>query len=513
MHTLTDTRPWEIPDEYSLKQGKVRDIYDFGGELCMIATDRLSAFDVILEESPIPGRGIVLNQMTLHWLDALKSIPAIMHSDIPVTSQVVSTNVADLPEAFHPFADELEGRFMLVRKCLTPPIEAIVRGYISGSMFKEVTKLKESATGDSVLWRGHEIPTHLVESQQLPNPLFTPSTKAELGQHDANISYDEMVEILRTWLREQGISLNAEVLAADIRHISLGAYVAGNDYARQHNIIIADTKFEFGLLQIDGVWHLVIIDEVLTPDSSRFWPANEYEPGRSQNSADKQIVRDYLAKVLGWNKQSPAPVLPHRVIAQTAYRYREVANDLEVTLPPQKRHIAILLGSESDWTDEIKSAVEDMADQLLPTGEIGKITVVQNFSCDRRKDKIHELTAGKVFDDGEEFLFETGSVDVFICGAGMSARLGGDVYSELAEAGYAIPIIPVGFGTPGTENYQAARLAHVCIPGKPLILDPSGDSYMNAEGMRAALKRAATEVLPLPKPPTKKTLKSQCYAK
>ena len=267
-------------------QGKVRDIYDLGDKLLLVASDRISAFDFILKD-PIPYKGEILTRLSIFWLDLFKDI---------IPTHFLSADVADLPEPFAAHADYLRGRFMLVKKAEVFPIECIVRGYLAGSGLKEYNK-----TGTLC---GIDLPAGLVNSSQFETPLFTPSTKAEIGDHDENISYERMEEIL-----------GAEQAAA-LRDASLSVYTRGRDHAAKRGIIIADTKFEFGL--IDG--QLTLVDEVLTPDSSRFWPADEYKPGQNQPSFDKQFVRDWLEST-DWDKTTEPPALPANIIETTSKKY------------------------------------------------------------------------------------------------------------------------------------------------------------------------------------------------
>jgi phosphoribosylaminoimidazole-succinocarboxamide synthase len=266
-------------------RGKVRDIYELGDQLLIVATDRLSAFDVVLP-TPIPDKGKVLTQLSLFWFDRLAGI---------VPNHVIAAK--DFSGELAQYAASLDGRAMLVRKTEPVPIECVVRGYISGSGWKDYQK-----TGGIC---GIPLPKGLRESDQLPEPIFTPSTKATTG-HDENISFDET--IVRV----------GRALAEKLRDISLTIYKRGAEHAAARGIIIADTKFEFGLIGNELIW----IDEALTPDSSRFWPADEYVPGRTQPSFDKQYVRDYLEKI-GWNKQPPAPALPDDIVSATQNKYRE----------------------------------------------------------------------------------------------------------------------------------------------------------------------------------------------
>ncbi|MHB8051368.1 MAG: phosphoribosylaminoimidazolesuccinocarboxamide synthase [Coriobacteriia bacterium] len=269
-------------------QGKVRDIYDLGKALLIVATDRLSAFDVVLSD-PIPYKGEVLTRISLFWFEKLADV---------VPNHLLTAEECDLPDSLAQYADSLRGRFMIVKKAEVFPVECIVRGYLAGSGWKEY---REHGTVC-----GQELPGGLVESSRLPEPIFTPSTKAAVGDHDENISYERMVEII-----------GAEY-AGKLRDASLALYEAARDHAAACGIIIADTKFEFGL--VDG--EVTLIDEVLTPDSSRFWPADEYAPGGSQPSFDKQFVRDWL-EASGWDKTPPAPPLPEDIIAVTAEKYIE----------------------------------------------------------------------------------------------------------------------------------------------------------------------------------------------
>lgn len=272
-----------------LSRGKVRDIYDVDEKtLLIVTTDRMSAFDVIMNE-PIPYKGVILNQITLFWMEKFKDI---------IPNHLIESDVNRFPAALAPWKDELEGRAVIVRKAKPLPVECIVRGYITGSGWKDY-----KATGTLC---GYKLPANLRESDKLEPALFTPSTKAELGQHDENISVAQAAELL-----------GAET-AAQVERTTLAIYEAGRTYAAGRGIIVADTKFEFGF--IDGKLHL--IDEVLTPDSSRFWPADQYQPGQGQPSFDKQYLRDWLEKQ-PWNKQPPPPALPEEIVKATANRYQE----------------------------------------------------------------------------------------------------------------------------------------------------------------------------------------------
>jgi phosphoribosylaminoimidazole-succinocarboxamide synthase len=266
-------------------RGKVRDIYELGDRLLIVATDRLSAFDVVLP-TPIPDKGRVLTQLSLFWFEKLSEV---------IPNHVIAADNFDGPLAA--YTDCLEGRAMLVRRTDPVPLECVVRGYISGSGWKDYQK-----TGAIC---GIPLPTGLLESDKLPEPIFTPSTKATTG-HDENISFDQTVARI------------GGPLAEKLRDTSITLYRKAAEHAAARGIIIADTKFEFGLLGSELMW----IDEALTPDSSRFWPASEFAPGKAQSSFDKQYVRDYLEH-LKWNKQPPAPALPADVVAATRDKYRE----------------------------------------------------------------------------------------------------------------------------------------------------------------------------------------------
>lgn len=275
-----------FPEMKLLKRGKVRDVYDLGEFFLMVASDRLSAFDVVMPD-PIPDKGFILTQISLFWFDIVQPL---------VQNHVVASDVDQYPAACRPYADVLKGRSMLVKKAQPLPIECIVRGYISGSGWKEY-----SETGKIC---GIRLPQGLKESQKLPEPIFTPSTKAELGEHDINIDFDETAGLI------------GQAKAEKIRELSVAIYKKGAELADQKGIIIADTKFEFGFIDDD----FILIDEILTPDSSRFWPKDSYRPGGSQKSYDKQYVRDYLDS-LNWNKKAPGPSLPVDVISNTRKKY------------------------------------------------------------------------------------------------------------------------------------------------------------------------------------------------
>ncbi|MGE9931690.1 MULTISPECIES: phosphoribosylaminoimidazolesuccinocarboxamide synthase [Mogibacterium] len=277
--------------EYTpVKEGKVRELYDADDSLIMVATDRISAFDHILQND-IVDKGVVLTQMSKFWFD--------FTSDV-VPNHMISTDVNDMPEFFR--NEKFEGRSMMCRKLEMLPLECIVRGYITGSGWASYQETGEVC--------GIKLPEGLQESQQLPEPIFTPSTKAEIGDHDENISYEKSIEVL-----ERDYPGHGEEYAAKVRDLTIAVYKKCADYAREHGIIIADTKFEFGL---DENGEIVLADEVLTPDSSRFWPLEGYEVGKSQPSYDKQFVRD-------WLKANPDSdyKLPQDVIDKTIAKYKE----------------------------------------------------------------------------------------------------------------------------------------------------------------------------------------------
>ncbi len=278
-------------------RGKVRDVYDLGDQLLIAATDRLSAFDVVLP-TPIPGKGKLLTRMSAFWFSQTKHI---------VPNHLIATAVANFPPPLPQFADQLEGRSMLVKKCRRIDYECVVRGYITGSLMSEFEATRKSATNGKVSLHGFEFPDDLVESQKLPAPIFTPATKSDFG-HDENISFQRMADDI-------GIELSNR-----LRDTSIAIYDWVAEYSRQRGVIIADTKFEFGF---DGDT-LTLIDEICSPDSSRFWPADKYAPGKVQPSFDKQYVREYL-KAIKWDKTPPGPVLPDEVVANTVAKYEEVA--------------------------------------------------------------------------------------------------------------------------------------------------------------------------------------------
>lgn len=276
-----------------VSRGKVRDIYSVQDYLLIVATDRISAFDVIMS-NPIPGKGIILNRMSAFWFNRMEDI---------IGNHLISTNPANFPEECAPYREQLAGRSMLVKKAQPLPVECIVRGYLSGSGWKDYQKNRTVS--------GIVLPDGLRESAKLPQPIFTPTTKAPEGEHDSAITRGEMENVIGSELTNRIIK------------ISLAIYERAAAVAQESGIIIADTKMEFGLLDNE----LILIDELLTPDSSRFWPSAEYEEGRSQNSFDKQFLRDYLLS-LNWNQKPPAPELPPDIIENTRKRYEEALNRL-----------------------------------------------------------------------------------------------------------------------------------------------------------------------------------------
>jgi phosphoribosylaminoimidazole-succinocarboxamide synthase len=282
----------EMPDVGAPRRGKVRDIYDLGEHLLLVVTDRVSAFDVILPNG-IPGKGKVLTAISLFWFREMDSI---------VKNHIVATEVRDFPEKLRKYGELLEGRSMLVRKASVVPVECIVRGYLSGSGWKSYQK-------DGTVC-GIKLSEGMLESSKMERPIFTPSTKAEEG-HDINISFEEMKNI------------TGDEKAERLRELSLAIYERARTIAENKGIIIADTKFEFGVHE----GNVIIIDELLTPDSSRFWSVKDYGPGRSQDSFDKQIVRDYLL-TLDWDQTPPGPNLPPEIVEKTSARYREILDIL-----------------------------------------------------------------------------------------------------------------------------------------------------------------------------------------
>jgi len=277
----------DLPDIPHVKSGKVREIFDLGDSLLLLATDRISAFDCVMPNG-IPRKGEVLTQISHFWFERFASL---------VPNHLLAAASDPLPERLRPFAAKIERRSMIVKKATPLKIECVVRGYLAGSGWSEYRKRQTVC--------GINLPFGLVESSELPEPIFTPATKAETG-HDENISFEQAEQIV------------GKDIARQVRDLSLKLYTKGRQHARARGLIIADTKFEFGLFNDQ----IILIDEVLTPDSSRFWPADQYKPGRSQPSFDKQFVRDYL-ETLHWNKCPPAPVLPPEVVEKTQTKYLE----------------------------------------------------------------------------------------------------------------------------------------------------------------------------------------------
>lgn len=281
---IFETNIKEVP---LLKRGKVRDIYDLGDALLIVATDRISAFDVVLP-TPIPDKGKILTLMTLFWLDFLKDV---------VENHLITADTENYPDVLKSYKDVLHQRSMIVKKAQIFPVECIVRGYLTGSAMKEYQK-----TGKIC---GITLPSGLKEADKLPKPIFTPSTKADQG-HDINITFEDMVNLV------------GRETAETLKELSLKIYKKASAYAEDKGIIIADTKFEFGIY--DG--EIILVDEVLTPDSSRFWPKDEYEPGRTQKSFDKQFIRDWL-KSISWKDNTPPPHIPSEIVEKTRAKYLE----------------------------------------------------------------------------------------------------------------------------------------------------------------------------------------------
>ena len=278
----------DLPDLKLVNRGKVRELYDLGEHLLIVTSDRISAFDVIMDQG-IPFKGQVLTAISLFWFEQMANL---------IPNHIVATEVNDFPAETHKYRDQLEGRSMLVKKAKPLPVECIVRGYISGSGWKEYQQQGSIC--------GIDLPTGLQESAILPETIFTPSTKAELGDHDENISMAETVKLV------------GQQTAEKISDISRKIYTQAREFADTKGIIIADTKFEFGFFEDELIW----IDEALSPDSSRFWPKDSYKPGGPQASFDKQFLRDYL-ETLDWGKVAPPPQLPETIVQQTSEKYRE----------------------------------------------------------------------------------------------------------------------------------------------------------------------------------------------
>lgn len=281
-------------------RGKVRDTYEVDDGLLMVATDRISAFDVIMP-NPIPGKGRILTQMSAFWFKEMEDV---------IGNHLITTDVSQFPSVCRPYADVLEGRSMLVKKASPLPVECIVRGYLSGSGWKDYC--------ERGIVSGIQLPKGLKESARLPEPIFTPSTKAEVGAHDLPITRKEMEALI------------GEALTKKVIEVSLAVYQKASALALRRGIIIADTKLEFGLVEGGP---LILIDEILTPDSSRFWPSADYEEGRAQKSFDKQFLRDYLISIK-WNQKPPAPELPPHIIEKTREKYAEALNRLIGKMTP-----------------------------------------------------------------------------------------------------------------------------------------------------------------------------------
>jgi phosphoribosylaminoimidazole-succinocarboxamide synthase len=295
---LIETNITEYP---FFAHGKVRDVYDLGDKLLIVATDRISAFDVVLPTG-IPGKGKILTQMSLFWFDLVKNV---------AESHLVTSNVDEYPDELKKYRDILEKRSMLVKKAKRIDVECVVRGYIAGSLWKEYkNKAVYQGKSDTVELFGVQLPSHLIESERLPYPIFTPTTKAEEG-HDQSLTFEEVKEIA------------GEKLALDLRSKSIQIYKKAADYAERRGMIIADTKFEFGMFDSK----IILIDEIFSPDSSRFWDKKLYKKGRPQESFDKQYVRDYLESI-HWDKKPPAPTLPDEIVLKTLEKYQQAYDRL-----------------------------------------------------------------------------------------------------------------------------------------------------------------------------------------
>jgi phosphoribosylaminoimidazole-succinocarboxamide synthase len=282
-----------FPELNLVSRGKVRDIYDLGDSLLIVATDRISAFDVVMPD-PVPDKGIILTQLSEFWLLYLSDV---------IANHLISTDCSRFPEVCRRYSSQLKGRAMWVKKAKVLPVECIVRGYLAGSGWEDYQRSGQVS--------GISLPPGLVEAQKLPEPLFTPSTKAQKGDHDESITFEQM-----------GATVGLK-LAQDVREAAVALYLKASEYAWERGIILADTKFEFGIVDTK----LMLVDEVLTPDSSRFWPADRYHPGSSPESFDKQFLRDYL-KSSGWKKTDAAPKLPEEVVMNTRARYLEALRRL-----------------------------------------------------------------------------------------------------------------------------------------------------------------------------------------
>jgi len=283
MEAITDTAFLGMP---LFRKGKVRDIYEVGDLLLIISTDRVSAFDVIMNEG-VPGKGRVLNELAAFWLDKTADI---------IDNHLVTTDMSKLPADLLPFKDELQGRSMLVLKAEPLPVECVVRGYLAGSGWKDYQK------NCSIC--GIPLPEGLRQADKLPEPIFTPSTKAEVGEHDENVTFGSIASVI------------GDELAQEIERVSLALFERGSEVAATRNVILADTKYEFGMFE----GRMILIDEVFTPDSSRFWPMESWEPGHDQENLDKQLLRDWL-ETLGWDKKPPPPEIPPDIVRQVAERY------------------------------------------------------------------------------------------------------------------------------------------------------------------------------------------------
>ena len=283
MEAITDTAFLGMP---LFRKGKVRDIYEVGDLLLIISTDRVSAFDVIMNEG-VPGKGRVLNELAAFWLDKTADI---------IDNHLVTTDMSKLPADLLPFKDELQGRSMLVLKAEPLPVECVVRGYLAGSGWKDYQK------NCSIC--GIPLPEGLRQADKLPEPIFTPSTKAEVGEHDENVTFGSIASVI------------GDELAREIERVSLALFERGSEVAATRNVILADTKYEFGMFE----GRMILIDEVFTPDSSRFWPMESWEPGHDQENLDKQLLRDWL-ETLGWDKKPPPPEIPPDIVRQVAERY------------------------------------------------------------------------------------------------------------------------------------------------------------------------------------------------
>ncbi|MHB8894658.1 MAG: phosphoribosylaminoimidazolesuccinocarboxamide synthase [Candidatus Geothermincolia bacterium] len=283
MDVITDTDFLGLP---LFRRGKVRDIYEVGDLLLIISTDRISAFDVIMNEG-IPGKGNVLNELAAFWLGKTGNI---------IENHLVSTEMGDLPAELLPFRDRLQGRSMLVVKAEPLPVECVVRGYLAGSGWKDYQQNRSIC--------GIHLPDGLVQADRLPEPIFTPSSKAEIGEHDENVTFDSVAEVI------------GEARTRELERLSLALYRRGTEIAESRHVILADTKFEFGTFE----GRTILIDEVFTPDSSRFWPLDSWEPGHDQENLDKQFLRDWL-ETLDWDKKPPPPAIPPDIIEKVAERY------------------------------------------------------------------------------------------------------------------------------------------------------------------------------------------------